>query len=86
MLVFGGQAGGAFFNDLWAFPRTTEVGEHHGIEPVLPSKRYGAAGALDPAGRFLVTHGFTDTAFNDTGRLLLKGGAWTEVSPIPEAG
>lgn len=85
MLVFGGQAGGAFFNDLWGFlPADGKWVNITELNPVLPAKRYGAAGALDPAGRFLVTHGFTDAGrFNDTWSFALEGGAWTEISPIP---
>src|SRR3990172_5203051 len=85
MLVFGGQAGGAFFNDFWGIsPADGNWANITELSPLLPSKRYGAAGALDPAGRFVVTHGFTDTGrFNDTWSFALEGAAWTEVETEP---
>ncbi len=82
MLLFGGQGGaGGFFNDLWAFDFAggwSQLAATGGP----PSTRYGAAAAFDPAGRLLVTHGFTDAGrFDDTWSLGLGGDIWTDVSP-----
>lgn len=85
MLVFGGQASGTFFNDVWAFDLTTsEWSELQGDESI-PSPRYGAASALDPSGRLLVSHGFTDAGrFDDTWAFSLDDEAWDELSPQVE--
>ena len=88
MVVFGGQsAGGAFFDDIWAFHMAFDVagvGTWARLKSgeVGPSARYGAAGALDPTGRLLISHGFTDAGrFDDTWGFDLAGESWTEASP-----
>jgi hypothetical protein len=78
IVIFGGQAGG-FFNDVWAYTPTTgrwaQVSSSGG-----PSPRYGAASAVDPSGRLIVSHGFTDTGrFDDTWSE--AGGTWGDLSP-----
>ena len=85
VLVFGGQAGSIFFNDVWAFDVDTgEWAQLQGGESG-PSPRYGAAAALDPSGRFFVSHGFTDAGrFDDTWEFGLEQGAWADVSPEGE--
>jgi hypothetical protein len=64
VLLFGGQAGGSFFNDLW---RLGELGWQQ-LQPTdHPAQRYGAAAALDGEGHLLVSHGFTNEGrFDDT--------------------
>lgn len=85
MVLFGGQAGGTFFNDAWAFDVADGKWTQLSAGESGPSPRYGAAGALDPAGRFLVSHGFTDAGrFDDTWGYDLGGGAWAEASPQGE--
>jgi hypothetical protein len=81
VLVFGGQAGASFFNDLWAFdPETWQWIPVPLGSAAVPAARYGAGGALDGAGRLLVTHGFTTQGrFDDT--WAFGGGAWSDVSP-----
>ena len=81
MVVFGGQSRG-FFNDVWAFDVAGGEWSQLSTGESGPSPRYGAAGALDPAGRFLVSHGFTDAGrFDDTWGYGLSGEAWTDASP-----
>ena len=82
MVVFGGQAGSAFFNDSWAFDLSS--GRWSELQPgeSVPSPRYGAAGAFDPRGRFLISHGFTDAGrFDDTWGFGLDAESWTDDSP-----
>jgi len=87
ILIFGGQAGGGFFNDLWAFNMGdgswTQITQH---DAPVPSRRYGAASAIDPSGRFMVSHGFTDAGrFDDSWSFASAGGtAWIDVSPSGE--
>ncbi len=81
LVVFGGQAGGTFFNDVWAFDPAS--GQWSQLSPAgaSPSARYGAGAALDPAGRLLVTHGFTTAGrFDDTWALALDSDSWTDLA------
>jgi hypothetical protein len=82
MIVFGGQAGGDFFNDLWIFNPLdgTWVNPSPGEVPI-PAPRYGAAAAITHVGLLLISHGFTNSGrFDDT----WTGPAqvfWADVSP-----
>jgi hypothetical protein len=82
MLVFGGQAGPNFFNDVWAYdPAANQwslLADGAGPEP-----RYGAAGALDAGtGVFYVSHGFTNSGrFDDTWGFVVEGSSWLDDSP-----
>jgi hypothetical protein len=81
LVVFGGQAGSTFFNDVWGFGLGS--GWRQLPTQMGPSPRYGAGGALDGAsGAFYVTHGFTSSGrFDDTWRLALAEPAWSSASP-----
>jgi hypothetical protein len=82
MLVFAGQAGGDFFNDVWALynqpPEWRPLDSGSG-----PAQRYGAASALNADGRLLVSHGFTHQGrFDDSWFFLFAPSAvWSDVSP-----
>lgn len=84
MLVFGGQAGETFFNDLWAFDPATSQWAELPAGGSVPAARYGAAAALDAAsGRLLVSHGFTISGrFDDTWQYDLGSQSWTDISPL----
>jgi hypothetical protein len=81
LIVFGGQAGSTFYNDVWAFSR--DDGWRQLTPQMGPAPRYGAGGALDAAsGVFYVTHGFTSSGrFDDTWRLALAESSWSSASP-----
>lgn len=84
-VLFGGESGSAFFNDMWTFDFGTEAWTQ--IAPrstTLPAARVAPGLAYDPRGdRYIVTHGrgangtlLTDTWAFDPGAL-----TWTNVSP-----
>jgi hypothetical protein len=83
MVIFGGQAGEAFFNDLWAF--TSQDNAWTEITPAgpAPAPRQGAGAALDAeAGRLYVTHGLTAQGYlDDTWALDLTSATWEDISP-----
>ena len=66
LLMFGGQSGSGFLNDLWRYDPAANMWSQ--LDTPAAPRRYGAAGALDPdTGRLLVSHGFTDSGrFDDT--------------------
>lgn len=82
LVVFGGQQSNTFFNDTWAFDLAGELWSELQTN-TAPAPRYGAGGALDPAGgRMLVTHGFTNSGrFDDTWQFDLGTDTWTDISP-----
>jgi hypothetical protein len=59
LLVFGGQAGTSFFNDVWQFRPQADSFVEIGVGEVRPAARYGAAGAIVLGGFIWITHGFT---------------------------
>jgi N-acetylneuraminic acid mutarotase len=75
VVIFGGQAGANFFNDIWEYDPAVNAWSDPtaGVDlAVAPAARYGAASCLDGSGHLLVSHGFTSEGrFDDT----------TEVSP-----
>ena len=82
LLVFGGQAGADFFNDLWAYDVNTGKWSELQVGDDRPAPRYGAASAFDPAGRFLISHGFTQSGrFDDTWAFGAADGMWSNVTP-----
>jgi hypothetical protein len=83
LVVFGGQAAGAFFSDVWAYSVDANRWERLAADNAGPSRRYGAGGAYEAAARMItVTHGFTDTGrFDDTWAFAVGDARWSEVSP-----
>jgi hypothetical protein len=85
LVVFGGQNGSTFYNDLWEFdPMTNQwldpfATAHVGLQPAA---RYGAAACLDDAGHMLITHGQTPSGrVDDTWQFDLASPAWANISP-----
>jgi hypothetical protein len=83
VLVFAGQAGDAFLNDLWAFAPQDNVWTAISAAGTAPPPRQGAGAALDEdAGRLYVTHGLTAGGYvDDTWALDLASATWEEVTP-----
>jgi hypothetical protein len=84
ILLFGGQAGSEFFNDVWSFdPETWEWSPLLvNVNTPVPEGRYGAGAALDDTSRLRVSHGFTTSGrFDDTWRLDLAAMGWLDISP-----
>jgi hypothetical protein len=77
VLLFGGQDGGSFFNDVWLLG---ELGWQQLQPPGGPAQRYGAASALDADGRLLVSHGFTNEGRFDDTWSLDPSPVWANVS------
>ncbi|CAN5689855.1 hypothetical protein BH18CHL1_BH18CHL1_10260 [soil metagenome] len=81
LVIWSGQAGSTFFNDLWAYQpaggdwrRLPDRGE-------VPSARYGSCAALGPDGRLWISHGFTDAGrFDDTRAYDFSAESWSEVT------
>jgi hypothetical protein len=89
VVIFGGQAGADFFNDVWAYDPVDNVWAllSPGDEDGTPLPRYGAAAApRGDGGAFFISHGFTSEGrFDDTWLYDLQSGRWTEVSPTDGA-
>ena len=84
LVVALGQAGGTFFDDVWAFDPASSAWSSLGASSARrPAARYGAAGAYDPAGRLVISHGFTAQGrFDDTWLLDLTTAAWERLTTI----
>ena len=87
LVVFGGQAGSTFFDDLWLFE--PEPGEASGAWRLLPPgggapvARYGSCSGLGPDGRFWISHGFTSDGarFSDTVAYDFATETWSDQAP-----
>jgi hypothetical protein len=83
MMLFGGQAAGAFFNDAWLLGVEPQAWRQLDVGDARPAERYGAASALTGEARLLVSHGFTSTGrFNDTWSLGGTPIAWEEATVL----
>jgi N-acetylneuraminic acid mutarotase len=87
LVVFSGQAGGDFFNDLWAYTPETDAWRQLPSAGSVPEPRYGSCAALAPDGRLWISHGFTDKGrFFDTRAYDFAKSEWVDVSrdtPVP---
>ena len=87
LIVFGGQQGSTFLNDLWEFDPSSNQCVQLANNGSGPTPRYGAAaaqtfGPVNPPGRLLVTHGFTNAGrFDDTWGFNLLDHTWEDISP-----
>lgn len=83
LVVFAGQGGSTFYNDLWAYDpgeNTWTLLPGGGDAPV---PRYGSCAALGPDGRLWISHGFTQdqVRFSDTRAYDFDAGEWSDVTP-----
>jgi N-acetylneuraminic acid mutarotase len=84
IIMFGGFANRQIrnVNDTWAFDVEKETWSKIETMGTAPVPRYGLSGVIDPvADRFVISHGFADTRYDDTFALDLKTNTWIDVSP-----
>lgn len=90
LVVFGGQAGSTFFDDLWLFQ--PDPGGASGSWRLLPpgggapTARYGSCSGMGPDGRFWISHGFTSDGvrFADTLAYDVDAESWSDQAPATE--
>jgi N-acetylneuraminic acid mutarotase len=83
LVIWSGQAGSTFFDDLWAFDPDTGSWRELPAPDARPTARYGSCAALGPDDRLWVSHGFTSDGgrFDDTWAYDFEAGAWTDETP-----
>lgn len=82
MVVFAGQQGDDFFNDLWAFDPDKKRWRKLPSKGQVPKTRYGSCMVVGPDGRLWISHGFTDAGrFDDTRAYNLKSQRWAVITP-----
>ena len=82
LVIWSGQAGSAFFNDLWAFDPGSERWRRLPARGSIPQPRYGSCAALGPDNRLWISHGFTDSGrFSDTRTYDFAVGTWRDETP-----
>lgn len=83
LVLFAGQAGTTFFNDLWAFDPATEAWSQLPAGGAVPIPRYGSCAAIGPDGRLWISHGFTSEGqrFADTAAYDFTNGTWNPETP-----
>jgi hypothetical protein len=83
LVVFAGQAGPTFFNDLWAFDPEEGTWGRLEASGAIPKERYGSCAAIGPDGRLWISHGFTSdgSRFADTIAYDFGTATWTDETP-----
>jgi hypothetical protein len=83
LVVWAGQAGTRFFDDLWLFEPVAGTWRQLPSGGDAPVARYGSCSGIGPDGRLWVSHGFTEdgTRFADTRAYDLETGTWADESP-----
>lgn len=82
MVVFAGQQGVDFFNDLWAFDPDKKRWRQLPAKGQVPKTRYGSCMVVGPDGRLWISHGFTDAGrFDDTRAYNLTSKRWAVITP-----
>ncbi len=82
LVVWSGQSGGDFFDDIHAYDPATNRWTRLADEGAVPDGRYGSCAALGPDGRLWISHGFTFSGrFADTRAYDFAARAWAEVTP-----
>ena len=83
LVVFAGQNGSDFYNDLWAYDPATNGWRQLPAIGALPVPRYGSCAAIGPDARLWISHGFTSegTRFADTRAYDFAFSAWTDETP-----
>ena len=82
LVVFAGQRGPSFFDDLWAFDPERERWRKLPAGASAPKARYGSCMVVGPDGRLWISHGFTDAGrFDDTRAYNLTSERWASLTP-----
>jgi Galactose oxidase, central domain len=83
LVVFAGQAGATFFNDLWAYDPEAGMWAELPATGDVPVARYGSCAAIGPDGRLWISHGFTSDGvrFSDTRAYDFAAGTWADETP-----
>ena len=83
LVVWAGQRGQTFFDDLWAFEPTSGKWIRISSDGPRPRARYGSCAALGPDGRLWISHGFTDDLgrFDDTWAFDFARDRWSDETP-----
>ena len=82
VVVFAGQQGDDFFNDLWVFDPGKKRWRKLPAQGQVPKRRYGSCMVVGPDGRLWISHGFTDSGrFDDTRAYNLKSERWAVITP-----
>ncbi len=83
ILIFGGQNGAKFFNDVWAFDIVKEQWSQIKTAGKAPTGRSDTAAAIDPSlGQFIISRGTTASGLaDDTWALDLVTNVWQNISP-----
>ena len=87
LVIFAGQAGATFYNDLWTFNPAANAWEELPADGAVPVPRYGSCAAIGPDGRLWISHGFTQEGqrFADTRAYDFSTSTWTDETPAGEA-
>lgn len=83
LIVFGGQRGAAFFDDLWRYDPETGRWAELPRRGAAPMARYGSCMIVGPDERLWISHGFTFAGrFDDTRAYDLDSERWSSVGPV----
>ena len=83
LVVYAGQAGSTFFDDLWAYEPTRSRWVALPPSGDVPVARYGTCSGVGPDGRLWISHGFTSDGvrFSDTRAYDFSAQTWTDLTP-----
>jgi hypothetical protein len=82
LVVFAGQRGVRFFDDLWAFDPERRRWQQLPSRGSVPKARYGSCMVVGRDGRLWISHGFTTTGrFDDTRAYNLRSRRWATLTP-----
>jgi hypothetical protein len=82
VVVFAGQRGSDFFDDLWVFDSDKGRWRELPAKGSVPKPRYGSCMVVGPDGRLWISHGFTDVGrFDDTRAYNLMTQRWASLTP-----
>jgi N-acetylneuraminic acid mutarotase len=83
LVIFAGQSGGAFYNDLWQYDPAAGTWTKLPGGGDAPIPRYGSCGVLTSDGHLFISHGFTEdqTRFADSRLYDFGTGEWSDATP-----